>query len=178
MIGLEWSRFVAGYYRKMEILRAGSRPSFRQMTSGSSASPEWTDRVRLRLLLVFPQHRAGALRRHLLGCARVGALSHRVGAAERRHRVDGELRPTAESLIKQFRATVGLAPKTYGRIDRFQSVINACRGKADVCWSRVAASYGFADQSHLIREFRRLGTVTPEEFLGARTPDESHVIVE
>ncbi|MGH7578426.1 MAG: helix-turn-helix domain-containing protein [Longimicrobiales bacterium] len=80
-------------------------------------------------------------------------------------------------LIKQFRETVGLAPKTYGRVERFQRVINACRGKSDVPWSRIAAEYGFSDQSHLIREFRRLSAVTPEEFLAARTPDESHVIV-
>jgi AraC-like DNA-binding protein len=81
-------------------------------------------------------------------------------------------------LIKQFRRTVGLAPKTFGRIERFQKVINACRGRAHVPWSRVAAEFGFADQSHLTREFRRLSLVTPEEFLAARTPDESHVIVE
>lgn len=81
-------------------------------------------------------------------------------------------------LIRQFRDTVGLAPKTYGRIDRFQSVINACRGRDRVSWSRIAVAYGFADQSHLIREFRRLGMVTPEEFLASRSPDESHVIVE
>ncbi|MGH7539515.1 MAG: AraC family transcriptional regulator [Gemmatimonadota bacterium] len=81
-------------------------------------------------------------------------------------------------LIKQFRETVGLAPKSYGRIDRFQSVIGACRGKDDVSWSRLAVEYGFADQSHLIREFRRLGMITPGEFLASRTPDESHVIVE
>lgn len=80
-------------------------------------------------------------------------------------------------LIKQFRETVGLAPKAYGRIDRFQRVIDVCRGRTDVSWSRVAVAFGYADQSHLIREFRRLGMVTPEEFLAARTPDESHVIV-
>lgn len=106
---------------------------------------------------------------HLLrGSARgapVGEVCSRLGLSNRH-------------LIKQFRATVGLAPKTYGRIERFHRVINACRGKSDVPWSRIAAEYGFSDQSHLIREFRRLSTVTPEGFLAARTPDGSHVIVE
>jgi AraC-like DNA-binding protein len=81
-------------------------------------------------------------------------------------------------LIRQFRETVGLAPKAYGRIDRFQRVIEACRGRTDVSWSRIAVAHGFADQSHLIREFRRLSMVTPDAFLAARTPDQSHVIVE
>jgi AraC-like DNA-binding protein len=80
-------------------------------------------------------------------------------------------------LIKQFRRTVGLAPKTYARIERLQAVIRACRGRTAVPWSRVAAQAGYADQSHLIREFRRLAGVTPSEFLARRTPDESHVIV-
>lgn len=81
-------------------------------------------------------------------------------------------------LIKQFRHTVGLTPKAYGRIGRFRTVIDACRGLDDVPWARVAARFGYADQSHLIREFRRLAMVTPEEFIANRTPDESHVIVD
>jgi AraC-like DNA-binding protein len=79
-------------------------------------------------------------------------------------------------LIKQFRATVGLAPKFYGRIARFQRVIEACRDIDEVPWAAVAAHFGYADQSHLIREFRRLAMVTPEEFIARRTPDQSHVV--
>jgi AraC-like DNA-binding protein len=81
-------------------------------------------------------------------------------------------------LVTQFRRTVGLTPKVYARIERFQGVIDACRGRDEVAWSRLAARFGYADQSHLIREFRRLAMVTPETFLARRTPDESHVVVE
>lgn len=94
----------------------------------------------------------------------VGELCERLGLSNRH-------------LIKQFRRTVGLAPKTYARVGRFRGVIDACRGTDDVPWSRIAARCGYADQSHLIREFRRLALVTPEEFITARTPDESNVIV-
>ncbi len=80
-------------------------------------------------------------------------------------------------LIKQFRTTVGLLPKTYARIGRFQRVIDGCRGAEGVDWSRVAFENGFADQPHLIREFKRFAHVTPEQFLRARTPDQSHVVV-
>lgn len=94
----------------------------------------------------------------------VGELCTRLGLSNRH-------------LIKQFRHTVGLAPKTYARVGRFQRVIDALRGQAEPQWARLAAEHGFADQSHLIREFRRLALVTPEQFVAARTPDESHVIV-
>lgn len=80
-------------------------------------------------------------------------------------------------LIEHFRRMVGLTPKTYARVERFQRVIADCRGRSDVSWSRLAARHGYADQSHLIREFRRFAAVTPTEFLARRTPDESHVIV-
>jgi AraC-like DNA-binding protein len=103
------------------------------------------------------------LRGHAHG-VRVSDLCDRLGLSNRH-------------LINQFRRTVGLAPKTYARIERLQGVIQACRGRTAVAWSRVAAQAGYADQSHLIREFRRLAGVTPAEFLTRRTPDESHVIV-
>lgn len=81
-------------------------------------------------------------------------------------------------LIKQFRMTVGLTPKSYARIARFRRVIEACHGIEDVPWAAVAARFGYVDQSHLIREFRALAMVTPEEFLARRTPDQSHVVGE
>ena len=94
----------------------------------------------------------------------VGELCARLGLSNRH-------------LIRQFRTTVGVAPKTYARIGRFQRVIDDCRGSTEVSWSRLAFRHGFADQSHLIREFRRLADVTPAAFLRCRTPDESHMIV-
>jgi AraC-like DNA-binding protein len=94
----------------------------------------------------------------------VGDLCSRLGLSNRH-------------LIAQFRRTVGLTPKTYARIGRFQQVVDRCRGVSDVAWSRVAFEHGYSDQSHLIREFRRFAGVTPGQFLEARTPDESHVVV-
>jgi len=103
------------------------------------------------------------LRGHVHGL-RVADVCERLGLSNRH-------------LIKQFRQTVGLAPKTFARIERFQAVIAACRGRTTVSWSQVAAQCGYADQSHLIRDFRRLAGVSPAEFLAHRTPDESHVVV-
>jgi AraC-like DNA-binding protein len=99
--------------------------------------------------------------------------AHRIRVAD----VCDQLGLSNRHLIKQFRQAVGLAPKTFARIERLQVVIEACRGRTSVSWSQVAAQCGYADQSHLIREFRRMAGVSPSEFLGRRTPDESHVIV-
>jgi AraC-like DNA-binding protein len=79
-------------------------------------------------------------------------------------------------LIDQFRRVVGLPPKTTVRIDRFHAVVAAIRGRTDPNWSRLAHRFHFADQSHLIREFRRFAGVPPTEFLARRGPDEDNMI--
>lgn len=49
---------------------------------------------------------------------------------------------------REFRSLVGVAPKVFGRIRRFQKVVEECRGRGedDVSWSRLAARSGYADQ--------------------------------
>jgi len=79
-------------------------------------------------------------------------------------------------LIDQFRRVVGLTPKTTSRVIRFNSVIRHVSGRREADWARIANRFGFADQSHLIREFRQFGGVTPEEFLARRTPGQAHLI--
>lgn len=79
-------------------------------------------------------------------------------------------------LVHQFRSTLGLTPKTYARVERFQGLVRDLKGVHDPPWSRLAARHGYADQSHLIREFRRFALVTPGEFLARRTPDHGNVM--
>ncbi len=74
-------------------------------------------------------------------------------------------------LIHEFRSMVGLPPKVIARILRFQRVVLACRDREAVDWLDLVHQHGFSDQSHLIREFRRLGSVTPTAFLDAPQDD-------
>lgn len=59
-----------------------------------------------------------------------------------------------------FNAHVGMMPKEYARIVRFQKVLwmlqNDCRD-----YTEIAFSCGYSDQSHFIREFREFSTLTP-----------------
>lgn len=81
-------------------------------------------------------------------------------------------------LIHQFRTTVGLTPKTFARVARFQGVIRDLHDVDHPSWSRLAARHGYADQSHLIREFRRFALLTPTTFLERRTPDQGNVMAD
>lgn len=56
-----------------------------------------------------------------------------------------------------FRDTVGLAPKVFGRLQRFHRAM--AMGSSD--WSRVANECDYYDQAHLIRDFTQFAGLTP-----------------
>lgn len=61
--------------------------------------------------------------------------------------------------IELFRQSVGLAPKTFLRVQRFQRALPAlCAGPS---LAAVAADLGYSDQSHFNREFLAFSGVTP-----------------
>jgi AraC-like DNA-binding protein len=66
-----------------------------------------------------------------------------------------------QHLARVFRDRVGLPPKTYCSLARFQSGL-VYAGRAGVDWAQVAAAMGYADQSHMIAEFRRFSSLTPQ----------------
>lgn len=92
------------------------------------------------------------------------------------------------TMIAQFRAHVGLTPKTAARLLRFDRAVRALNaasrrrsgapggkpfieiaGKgvraANIAWADVATDCGYFDQPHFIREFRQFAGATPAEFL-------------
>jgi AraC-like DNA-binding protein len=50
---------------------------------------------------------------------------------------------------------VGLSPKRVIRIERLHRALIASQDRP-VAWAQIAASSGFADQAHMVREFRNL----------------------
>jgi AraC-like DNA-binding protein len=60
-------------------------------------------------------------------------------------------------LERLFFERVGLTPKRYARIQRFRSVLSHLEDPSDLGRPKladVAALYGYADQSHLVRDFK------------------------
>nr|WP_255644520.1 helix-turn-helix transcriptional regulator [Actinoplanes polyasparticus] len=66
-------------------------------------------------------------------------------------------------LTNRFRAEVGLRPKETARVARFDRARRALHPGALI--AEVAAAHGYADQSHLVREFRALAGCTPSEWI-------------
>lgn len=59
-------------------------------------------------------------------------------------------------LAQRFRQDVGLTPKSVARIARFRRALTHRAAQERPCWADIAYACGYADQSHLQREFRLL----------------------
>jgi AraC-like DNA-binding protein len=78
-------------------------------------------------------------------------------------------------MIDLFQREVGLAPKRYCRVRRFQNVIRRVSLAPSVDWSALALDCGYCDQAHLVHEFRAISGLTPTAYLALRTPHLNHV---
>jgi AraC-like DNA-binding protein len=70
-----------------------------------------------------------------------------------------------------FAAQVGLSPKLFSRILRFQRA----RAMADqikrLDWAQLASTCGYFDQSHLINDFQEFSGLSATEYLRRHQPD-------
>jgi AraC-like DNA-binding protein len=72
-------------------------------------------------------------------------------------------------LIKVFTGEVGLRPKLFGRVQRFQHAIVLARNAPIIDWAQIATDCGYFDQSHLIRDFVEFSGVSPADYRQRQT---------
>ena len=75
---------------------------------------------------------------------------------------------SARQLQRRFRTAVGMTPKRFVRVVRFARVWQLASMSPHSTWAALAAEHGFADQAHLVREFRAFGAEPPTHVF---TPD-------
>ncbi|WP_437965032.1 AraC family transcriptional regulator [Sorangium sp. So ce260] len=88
--------------------------------------------------------------------------------------VTGQLGMSSKRFIRSFTEQVGLTPKRYCRVQRFQQAISAIERGERVSWAGVAAACGYYDQAHFIHDFRAFAGLTPTEYV-ARRRERNHV---
>jgi AraC-like DNA-binding protein len=86
-------------------------------------------------------------------CSRTREVARAIGLSERR-------------LTQLFQSEVGIGPKLFSRVRRFQHAVAQHRRDAARDWARVAAECGYFDQSHMIRDFVAFCGFTPAELAG------------
>lgn len=86
------------------------------------------------------------------GALRIASLAADLGISERQ-------------LERRFRAAVGVTPKGYSRVVRFQRIIRAVELSRDAGrWVELALDAGYADQAHFINDFRAFAGESPTRF--------------
>ncbi len=96
------------------------------------------------------------------GMARIGEVAEAAGLSQRRF---GE----------RFRDEVGVSPKRYCRLLRFQQAVAQAHGAARPDWSQVALECGYFDQAHFIHDFQAFSGITPGAYKERRTAFANHV---
>ena len=79
------------------------------------------------------------------------------------HEVAARVGWGSRQLEREFRVGVGLSPKAFARIMRFQNLLRLVGEGALREWTSLALEGGYADQPHMVREFREFAGHTPAE---------------
>ena len=90
-------------------------------------------------------------------------------------RVEGEIGLSPRRFIEVFRREVGLTPKLFCRVRRFQRVLARINRQEPIAWADVAVSCGYYDQAHFIHDFKAFSGISPTAYLAAEGRHPNHV---
>jgi len=82
---------------------------------------------------------------------------------------------SARRFIDLFEREVGLTPKLFCRVRRFQKVLQTIQSGCAIDWAGIALNCGYYDQAHFIHDFRAFSGINPSTYLAAHTPHLNHV---
>lgn len=74
-------------------------------------------------------------------------------------------RISKRTLERKFIEQLGFSPKEYARLTRFKNVMHYLMVQPKMSWAELAYYFGYADQSHLYKDFQYFATNSPERFM-------------
>lgn len=80
-------------------------------------------------------------------------------------------------LIKLFKEHVGLTPKGFLKIIRFQKAIREIENNKTADWTGIAFDSGYYDQAHFINDFKSYSGFTPAQFIRAQSEFTNYIAV-
>ena len=119
----------------------------------------------LERMLSFEYHRSvefALQEMHGKNAQTVAELVEKIGISSRR-------------FIQIFSNQVGLTPKLFSRVLRFQRVVQQIGGAGEIELADVAVDCGYFDQAHFIHDFKGFAGICPTEYLANRTMHLNHV---
>lgn len=92
-------------------------------------------------------------------------------------RLGGHIGYSQKHFIDLFRKQVGVTPKQYLKIMRFQKAIHEAETSHSINWSQIAQESGFYDQAHFINDFKQFSGFTPNEYMQRKNAEPNYVPV-
>jgi methylphosphotriester-DNA--protein-cysteine methyltransferase len=89
--------------------------------------------------------------------------------------VTGQIGLSKRRFIQVFNERVGLTPKLFCRVRRFQSVLGLIANGERIEWADLAVDCGYFDQAHFIHDFASFAGLNPSAYLNSRTEHRNHV---
>ena len=120
---------------------------------------------RLDLVEQFVRRR---LRRNAVGSAAVAWAYERILRSQgdiRISRIANALDWSRKHLVARFNKEIGVGPKAIARMVRFGRALAIAQAARCPDWAELAVECGYADQAHLVREFREFAGKSPMAFL-------------
>jgi AraC-like DNA-binding protein len=70
-----------------------------------------------------------------------------------------------KQFIQLFKKYVGITPKQFHRIVRFNEILSALENNEELSWTIIAMDCGYYDQSHFIKDFQSFSGLNPRQYL-------------
>jgi transcriptional regulator GlxA family with amidase domain len=67
-------------------------------------------------------------------------------------------------LDKQFERQMGISPKSFARLARFNGVLSQLQAQKKLDWGELEESFGYHDKSHLIKDFQAFSGRAPNQY--------------
>jgi AraC-like DNA-binding protein len=99
---------------------------------------------------------------HSPGTTTIAELTRQIGLSPRR-------------LSQLFREQVGVSPKLYCRIQRFQQAVQHMHHGADIRWAELALACGYYDQSHFANDFHAFSGLSPTHYSSTQRRWSNHI---
>ncbi|MBV8437330.1 MAG: AraC family transcriptional regulator [Silvibacterium sp.] len=178
----------------IEFQPGGSFPFFRVPTSEFSDTEVsleclWrasVNEIRERLLASLDIDSMFAVTQSILMRHTVRPLELHPGVMFALHRFCAQPQTTVASVIDRiglshrrfaqlFNNQVGLTPKSFSRVQRFQRVLHTVHRASNIDWTGVALDCGYYDQAHFIHDFQEFSGFTPTVYAARATEHLNHV---
>ncbi len=90
-------------------------------------------------------------------------------------KLQNEIGISHKHFIHLFEKNIGVTPKYFLRLMKFQKVLSSINFQKKINWAQLACNSGYYDQSHLINEFKKFTGFSPSNYLNQNIEYQNYI---